>query len=168
MSSRQTPRQRGEEAYRQQRRFARECLLQALYQSEAGDDWEWPDERLDALWTQLEAAHEDSPKPIPEPTTVANPDTRDFIRTMLAGILQNRNALDQTIVGAASNWSISRMAAIDRNILRLAIYEISCRQDIPPVAAINEALELAKKYGDKDSPRFVNGILDRVLKERPS
>ena len=74
------------------------------------------------------------------------------------------------IVKYAKNWDIHRMAVIDRNILRLAIYEIMFRDDIPPVVSINEAVDIAKRYSTEESGKFVNGILDKIRSEtlRPS
>ena len=65
------------------------------------------------------------------------------------------------------NWELDRIAAVDRNVLRLAIYEMMFRDDVPPVVSINEAIEIAKKFSTKESGKFVNGILDRIRKELP-
>lgn len=87
-----------------------------------------------------------------------------FARELLQGIEENISYLDTLINKYAQNWEVKRMAIIDRNILRLGIYEILFRDDIPPKVSINEAVELAKMFGDIDSPRFINGILDKVYK----
>ena len=81
----------------------------------------------------------------------------------VGGILEHRSGLDKTIQGIAANWEIARMPIIDRNILRLAAYEILHCEDIPRKVAINEAIDLAKKYSTKESGAFVNGILDKVV-----
>lgn len=85
-----------------------------------------------------------------------------FTRSLVAGVREHLAKLDELISGVAENWRIDRMAAIDRNILRLGAYEMLYRDDVPPKVAINEALELAKRYSTAQSSRFVNGILDRL------
>ena len=72
--------------------------------------------------------------------------------------------LDETVSKYATNWKLGRMATIDRNILRIATFELLHAADIPPKVAINEAIEMAKKYGDKNSGKFVNGVLDKINK----
>ena len=91
---------------------------------------------------------------------------QDFVSQQLAELQKKRKGLDKIISKYAKNWKIDRMSLIDLNIMRLAIFEIRFCDEIPNKVALNEALELAKTYGDKDSPRFVNGILDQVIKEK--
>ncbi len=86
-----------------------------------------------------------------------------FAQTILQGVRQHRDHLDRMLASAADNWNLNRMAVTDRNILRLAVWEIRYG-DTPERVAINEAIELAKRYGDRDSPRFVNGVLDRLIR----
>jgi N utilization substance protein B len=90
---------------------------------------------------------------------------RDYAADLIHGVLQHRDELDKKIAGYAQNWEFDRMALVDRNILRLALYEMTYRDDIPPVASINEAIEIAKSLSTVDSSRFVNGILDRAKKD---
>ncbi len=87
----------------------------------------------------------------------------DFARGLVAGVKEHREAIDAMITEAAENWRLDRMAAIDRNILRLGAFEMLFDEGVPAKVAINEALELAKRYSTAQSSRFVNGILDRVL-----
>jgi N utilization substance protein B len=87
----------------------------------------------------------------------------DFARGLVEGVKANREAIDAMISEAAENWRLDRMAAIDRNILRLGAYEMLFDEGVPAKVAINEALELAKRYSTAQSSRFVNGILDRLL-----
>jgi N utilization substance protein B len=87
----------------------------------------------------------------------------EFTEDLVAGVKEHQGKLDAMISRVAENWRLDRMAAIDRNILRLGAYEMLYRSDVPPKVAINEALELAKRYSTAQSSRFVNGILDRVL-----
>ena len=94
------------------------------------------------------------------------PDTREFAEGLAAGALKHSEELDALTLQHSSHWAPDRMAFVDRNILRLALYEIIHRSDIPPKVTINEFIEIAKKYSTKDSGAFVNGVLDSVLKER--
>jgi len=87
----------------------------------------------------------------------------DFTEGLVAGVKEHQARLDAIISQVAENWRLDRMAAIDRNILRLGAYEMLFCPDVPAKVAINEALELAKRYSTAQSSRFVNGILDRVL-----
>lgn len=92
---------------------------------------------------------------------------QQFAADLIAGVRTKREQLDRLVQEVAQNWSLSRMAPVDRSILRLAAYEILYRDDIPPKVAIDEAIELAKRFGTADSHRFVNGILDRILNQHP-
>jgi len=91
-----------------------------------------------------------------------NPELEEFCMSLILGVRRNREELDALLSKTADNWSISRMAATDRNVLRLGAYEI-LYTDTPDRAAINEAVELAKRYGTSHSAQFVNGILDKFL-----
>jgi transcription antitermination factor NusB len=88
----------------------------------------------------------------------------DFSKKLVEGALANQKPIEEFLVKYVKNWNISRMAIIDRNILRIACFEMLYLDDVPPKVAINEAIELAKRFGDMDSPRFVNGILDKIYK----
>ena len=103
--------------------------------------------------------------------------TRDRLRdpalgAFTLGLYDGVNAqgedIDRRLSEAAENWRLSRMAAVDRNVLRLGAYELLHGTETPPPVAINEAIELARRYGSKDSPAFVNGILDRINQSRPA
>jgi N utilization substance protein B len=87
----------------------------------------------------------------------------EFTTGLIEGVRENQPRIDEAIKQVAENWRLDRMAAIDRNILRLGAFEILLRSDVPAKVAINEALELAKRYSTAQSSRFVNGILDKVL-----
>jgi len=86
----------------------------------------------------------------------------EFCRRLLAGVEENLDFIDEMIGLVSENWSVSRMPLVDRNILRLATYEILYEFDVPASVAINEAVELAKVYGGEDSSKFVNGVLGRI------
>lgn len=92
----------------------------------------------------------------------ATPRVREFAQPLIDGMIAHLPEIDDRIRRYAANFTFERLAPVDRNVLRLAIFEMLYRDDIPPVVSINEAIELAKLYGGPDSGRFVNGILDRV------
>ena len=146
-------------AFMRERRYARACALRFLYQLEVSGTWEMPAAESGQFWQQM-AAFDDAPLE----TEFAR--ARGFAETVVAGVLAHREAIDATLTAAAANWSLARMGAVDRNLLRLAAFELLYNPEMPGIAAINEAIELAKEYGDKDSGRFVNGILDRLLKDK--
>ncbi len=97
----------------------------------------------------------------------ATPKVREFAQPLIDGMVAHLSEIDDRIRRYAENFELRRISPVDRNVLRLAIYEMLHRADIPPVVSINEAIELAKMYGGPDSGRFVNGILDRVRKDLP-
>ena len=88
---------------------------------------------------------------------------RPFADRLIQGVVSQRADLDEHLAACAQNWTLSRMSVVDRNILRLAAYELLFCNDIPAIATIDEAIELAKQFGDQGSPRFVNGVLDRLF-----
>jgi len=124
---------------------AREVVLQLLYQDDLN-----PAPDIEAIEAFLRARLNN------------REDLVDFARDLRKGVRANREELDALLQERAANWSLARMAATDRNILRLGAFEI-LHTKTPDRVAINEAVELAKRYGAKQSPQFVNGILDRVL-----
>jgi transcription antitermination protein NusB len=95
--------------------------------------------------------------------TLGEPKLAEFTAGLIAGVREHQPRIDAMIQEVAENWRLDRMAAIDRNILRLGAYEVLFCPEVPAKVAINEALELAKRYSTSQSSRFVNGILDRVL-----
>lgn len=92
---------------------------------------------------------------------------RSFSDELVRGVQENREAIDAKIAEKSKNWAISRMAKVDLNILRLAVFELLYREDIPKNVTINEAIEVAKKFGTEESPAFINGILDEVASALP-
>ena len=92
-----------------------------------------------------------------------DPELVAFGMKLLNGVRDNLEEIDETIQAVATNWRIGRMAPVDRNVLRLAVWELKY-SDTPPKVAINEAINLAKRFGGENSPQFVNGVLDRILK----
>lgn len=126
------------------RRAGRELALQILYARDAG--------KLDLRET-LRGFREG---------VEAEQRTREFAEELVNGVEQNRADIDSAIKACSKNWSLGRMPRVDLNIMRLAAFELLFRADIPKKVSINEAIEIAKKYGDKESPAFVNGILDEL------
>ncbi|MFH1778076.1 MAG: transcription antitermination factor NusB [Candidatus Omnitrophota bacterium] len=88
----------------------------------------------------------------------------DFCKKIVLGTVEHIEYIDNLIAKYADNWELNRMAVVDRNIIRLGVYELLYEKDIPPKVSINEAVDIAKKYGDADSGKFVNGILDKINK----
>ncbi|MBI2353721.1 MAG: transcription antitermination factor NusB [Deltaproteobacteria bacterium] len=87
---------------------------------------------------------------------------REFAEGLVRGVQEQRETIDAAIKARSKNWSLSRMPRVDLNIMRLAVFELMFRPDIPKKVSINEAIEIARKFGDKESPSFVNGILDEI------
>jgi N utilization substance protein B len=90
------------------------------------------------------------------------PETREFAERLVSGVVERRDALDATIDGAASHWRIERMPVVDRNVLRMAVFEMTGEPPVPSPVVIDEAIELAKRFGGAESGAFVNGVLDAV------
>lgn len=93
-----------------------------------------------------------------------DPEVRLYAEKLVRGTIDNSATIDQVVERYAENWNMERMAYVDRNIIRMASFEMLYVDDIPVKVAINEAVELAKRYGEDDSSKFVNGILDRIAK----
>jgi len=94
---------------------------------------------------------------------VNEPDGEAFCLTIYDGVLIHLEAIDSQLTAAAENWKLARMTTVDRNVLRIGAYEILHSPEIPAAVAIDESIELVRRYGTEDSPSFVNGVLDRIL-----
>jgi N utilization substance protein B len=101
----------------------------------------------------------------PEPASSEIAAIRQFADPLIRGTIEHRDTIDDWIQRFVKNWELHRIAAVDRNVLRLALYEMLHRQDIPPVVSINEAVDIAKRFSTEDSGKFVNGVLDRIRHE---
>lgn len=132
------------------RRQARELTIQFLYQHELTK--EALDESLALFWETQEPL---------------GPEVCAFAEELVRGTVQHLPAIDEKISQYTEHWDLDRIAAVDRNILRLAMYEMLFRDDIPPVVSINEAVDIAKKFSTRESGAFVNGILDRLRTDLP-
>lgn len=126
------------------RRQAREVALQMVYMCDVLHSW-------DGAQARFCLEHFEVP-----------PTIRPYAETLIDGVLGHRSEIDGKISCASEHWSLNRMSRLDRSLLRLATYEIFYLSDIPSSVAINEAIEISKRFGAKDSPMFVNGVLDKV------
>jgi transcription antitermination protein NusB len=131
------------------RRQAREAALQIVYMADIAKMA--PEDAARMIWNGIE---------LPEKA-------KEFADALAKGVLEERDLLDKIIVKYAENWELNRMAAIDRNILRLAAHELLRHSDTPISVVIDEAVEIAKHFSTQDSGKFVNGILDKIKLERP-
>ena len=154
------------------RREARERAVQFLYQYDQNPPEEldealnqfWDSQRKSALAEDKADANWGQPVEL-SPATTEEAALRRFSDPLIRGALEHRDELDEQIKKHALNWDLHRIAVVDRNILRLAIYEMLHREDIPPIVSINEAVDIAKKFSTPDSGKFVNGILDKIKSE---
>jgi len=154
------------------RREARERAVQFLFQHDLNPP-ENLEEALNQFWDSQRAAvlaEDKGPATWGQqhelpPPNADEAETRFFADPLIRGTLQHRDTIDVAIQKHLKNWELHRLAAVDRNILRLACYEMMHREDIPPVVSINEAVDIAKKFSTNDSGKFVNGILDKIKGE---
>ena len=131
------------------RRKARECALQMLFAADVAETP--PDEVVRTYWAELGDTDLEEP-------------ARDFATRLAAGTLGQLEALDERIRSRAEHWRIARMAVVDRNILRLAVYEF-LYEPTPRTVAINEALEIARRFSTYEATQFINGILDAIKRD---
>ncbi len=126
------------------RRKARSRALEYLFGLEfTGNEWK---SGLPKFWEKYEA----------------KPQVRDYAEVLIDGVMTRKDDIDERIQGALTNWNWDRIDPVERCLLRIALYEIIWCDDVPPTVAINEAIEIAKLYGGDESPRFVNGVLDKL------
>ncbi len=141
------------------RRLAREMATQMLYQSEMGGSS--PGHVLQRF-DLADYLHE--PGADPELRRRLVHEAFDYARRLLMGVHEHRAEVDQLIRGQADHWRIERMPPVDRNILRMAVYELLHEPETPHLVVVDEAIEIAKKYGSEQSGRFINGLLDGILR----
>ena len=130
------------------RRQAREFALQLLYELDVRGDTD-PGPAIDAFWKR-------------QPT---QDEVRGFADTLVRGVKEHQPKIDELITRFAEHWELDRMAVVDRNVLRAGIWELLWGVDVPPKVAINEALEIARRFSTTESTAFINGLLDRVRRE---
>jgi N utilization substance protein B len=132
------------------RRQARECAVQWLFQYDV----------IRQHNPQLEASSQSA---FPSMIEIS-PDAKPFAEQLAQGVLVHLTELDELLQRVTDHWSVDRMAVVDRNVLRCALFELLYLDDIPAKVTINEAIEIAKRFGSEESGAFVNGILDRIMK----
>jgi N utilization substance protein B len=142
------------------RREAREAAVQFLYQLDTPGTH--PSTPGADFWKLRSGTHDPDDPKSPLPPAPLPQKARTFSENLILGVQLHREALDACIGRFTRNYELSRIAAVDRNILRLAVYEMLHTPKVPLVVAINEAIEIAKKFGSEESGRFVNGILDQI------
>ena len=128
---------------RKSREFALMVLFQADFQNNDSKDF------IEFFWRYFHVSEE----------------IKKFSQSLACGVLENNKKIDEVIAKSSKNWRLYRIDPVERNILRLAVYELKFCPDIPPKVTINEAIELGKKFGSEKSGAFINGILDNILKE---
>ncbi len=134
------------------RRDGREAAVQFLFGCDCQDELHGTPEEMDSFWNLRQARSF----------------ARDFGTEIVRGVLSHLPEIDTIIRDRLQNYKFHRLTPVDRNILRVGTYEIVFNDDIPSPVALNEAIEIAKRFGTDDSPKFVNGILDRILKDHPA
>ncbi len=127
------------------RRESRETALQILFQLEFNDIME--ERSLDPFWKKRKGQNS------------------EYVQDLVKGVVSKKEEIDSLIQSYSENWRLSRMLCIDRNIMRLAVYELLFEEGMPVAVAINEAVELAKKFGSNESAKFINGLLDALSKD---
>jgi len=138
------------------RRRSREVALQILFQIEVSGIP--PQEAFSLYYDILSADEEDREFNVPA-------SIRPFAEQLVEGVYLHQSEIDQLITSASEHWRLERMSIVDRNVLRLALYEMLHCPEIPPKVSINEAVDLGKSFGSADSGAFINGVLDRILAE---
>lgn len=128
------------------RREARELALQMLYALDSN-----PAVTVRETLQTFREEHDETPQK-----------TREFAERLVIGVKEHLDVIDSAITRLSKNWTLARMPRVDLNVMRLAAFELMFRNDIPKKVTINEAIEIARRFGDKDSPAFVNGILDEI------
>jgi N utilization substance protein B len=147
----------------QHRRLGRECALKILFALRHDTNVN-QNELLGRFWENFRFADDALGEPLDTQDQPVSETAKRFTEQLVKGIVEYRPVLDQRISEAAKNWSLERMTAVDISILRMACFELCYMPDIPARVTMNEAIEIAKRYGTKESPSFVNGLLDKIAK----
>lgn len=141
------------------RRLSREIALRVLFQVETGGDLT-PSESF-FLFCDNFAPREDGEEAL-DCTDKVFREAEPFARKLFFGVTSHKEELDKVLADASENWRVDRMSKVDRNVLRLALFEMLYLDDIPPKVSLNEAIDLGKDYGSEDSGAFINGVLDGI------
>lgn len=126
--------------------------MQALYQVDILDEGEEAGRSLRLFWDHFQHPDQD-------------PQVEVFARELVGGVRDNRDRIDALIASSAEHWRLPRLSRVDLNLLRLATYELLCRDEIPASVTLNEAVEIARRFGSDESAAFVNGVLDHIAHE---
>jgi N utilization substance protein B len=146
------------------RRVGRECALKILFALKLDSQADAP-RLLSDFWQNFRFADDVLGEPLETADTPLPTAARLFAETLVRGVVEFRAVIDLEIREIAKNWSLERMTAVDLSILRLAAYELLYQPDIPVRVTLNEAIEIAKRYGTKESPAFINGLLDKIAQK---
>lgn len=144
------------------RRNGREYALKILFALKYESDVINPDRILEQFWTNFRFSDDVLGEPLEDTSTDLPLSVRQFTETLVRGVLEYRPVLDKQIDEVARNWSLARMSPVDLALLRMATFELLYLPEIPAAVTLNEAIEIAKRYGTKDSPNFLNGLLDKI------
>ncbi|MDA3903727.1 MAG: transcription antitermination factor NusB [Desulfuromusa sp.] len=146
------------------RRVGREYALKMLFSFQLDKDQTEPNRLLDSFWNNFRFADDVLGEPLETIDVPLAASTRLFAEMIIKGVVEYRSVIDVKITEVAKNWSLGRMPPVDLSILRIGTYELLYHPQIPAAVVIDEAIEIAKRYGTKNSPSFINGLLDKVSK----
>lgn len=147
------------------RRVGREYALKMLFALQLDKSQTDPDELLGSFLNHFRFADDILGEPLELIDIPLTTSTRLFAESIVRGVVEFRSVIDKKISEIAKNWSLKRMTPVDLSILRIGTYELLYRPEIPKPVVIDEAIEIAKRYGTKDSPSFINGLLDKIAKK---
>jgi len=144
------------------RRQGRELALKIIYSLQDQDSS--INEVLQDFWENFRFRDDILGEPLDEFNRPVSAEVRNYAEGLVRGVADHLEKIDRTIEDLSTNWALDRMARVDLSLLRLAAYELMYREDVPASVAINEAIEVGKIYGTKDTPSFVNGVLDKIFR----
>ncbi len=146
------------------RRIGREYALKMLFALQLDKEQSGPNQLLETFWNNFRFADDALGEPLDileAPLTTA---AKLYTEKIVTGVVEFRAVIDKELTETAKNWSVARMAPVDLSILRIGTYELLYCPDVPVPVVIDEAIEIAKRYGTKESPAFINGLLDKIAK----
>jgi len=147
------------------RRVGREYALKMLFALQLDKEQVEANQSFDMFLSNFQFADDVLGEPLDAGEATLSTAARLFAELIVNGVVEFRSVIDKMITEVARNWSLERMAPVDLSILRIGTYELLYQLDIPAPVVIDEAIEIAKRYGSKDSPSFINGLLDKIAKD---
>ncbi|MEA3545144.1 MAG: transcription antitermination factor NusB [Thermodesulfobacteriota bacterium] len=147
------------------RRVGREYALKTLFALQLDNDQTESDRLYDSILNHFRFADDVLGEPLDITDVPLTTSTRLFAESIVHGVVEFRAVIDKNISEIAKNWSLQRMTPVDLSILRIGTYELLYRPEIPHPVVLDEAIEIAKRYGTKESPSFINGLLDKIAKK---